>query len=213
VLIQARRFSPAVTAVMLVGALAVPPLLPQSFWTRAASIFSNEGDDTGSREARMELMQDGWRAFLEHPLTGVGAGQFQNYNPAWRQETWRETHNVELQVLAELGIPGALAFLFMLGRGVQSLGWTWRMLRPRRRQTRGDAIFADAAFEPHEREWMRLHVAACIAAFAGWVVCAQFGSIGYYWTLYYVLALITAARLVTVKRLAWARHDQTVVPA
>ena len=40
---------------------------------------------------------------------------------------------------------------------------------------------------------MRSHVAACVAAFAGWLVCAQFASIGYYWTLYYVLALSVAA--------------------
>jgi hypothetical protein len=44
-------------------------------------------------------------------------------------------------------------------------------------------------------------VAACIAAFAGWLVCAQFGSIGYHWTLYYVLALVTAARAITTARL------------
>jgi putative inorganic carbon (hco3(-)) transporter len=212
IVIQARRFSPVVTAVMLVGALAVPPLLPQSFWTRASSIFNAEEDETGSRDARMTLMQDGWRAFLEHPLTGVGAGQFQNYNPAWRQETWRETHNVELQVLAELGLAGGLAFVFMLARAGQSIAWTWRMVRRRRRPS-GDAAFADAAFEPHERAWMQLHVAACISAFAGWIVCAQFGSIGYYWTLYYVIALIAAGRLITVKRLAWARRDRTVVPA
>ncbi len=52
---------------------------------------------------------------------------------------------------------------------------------------------------------MRAHVAACVAAFAGWLVSAQFGSIGYYWTLYYVIALSVAAHEILVRRLAWAR--------
>ena len=33
-------------------------------------------------------------------LHGVGAQQFANYNPPGRVETWRETHNVVLQVAA-----------------------------------------------------------------------------------------------------------------
>jgi hypothetical protein len=52
---------------------------------------------------------------------------------------------------------------------------------------------------------MRAHVAACVAAFAGWLVSAQFGSIGYYWTLYYVVALGVAAHEIVVRRQAWAR--------
>ena len=55
-------------------------------------------------------MWEGWQTFLAHPLTGVGAGQFKNYNPPDRLEPWRETHNVLLQVAAELGVfgPGRL---------------------------------------------------------------------------------------------------------
>ena len=54
-----------------------------------------------------------------HPLTGVGAGQFKNYNPADRLEPWRETHNVLLQIAAELGIFGLLVFLLLLWQGVR----------------------------------------------------------------------------------------------
>jgi O-antigen ligase len=202
IVVQAGRLRPGLLTVALVGALVVPPLMPQSFWTRLSSIVNAEDDTTGSREARVVLLQDGWKAFLDHPFTGVGAGQFQNYNPPDRQELWRETHNVELQVLSELGIAGFAAFVWLLTRAGRTLFTTWNALRPRRRL--GGASTAEAGFTPQERVWMRAHVAACVAAGAGWLVCAQFGSIGYYWTLYYVLALIVAGRGILARRRAWA---------
>ncbi|MEO5823105.1 MAG: O-antigen ligase family protein [Vicinamibacteraceae bacterium] len=199
---QSGRLRPGLAALLVVGTLVATPLMPQSFWTRLSSIVNSEDDETGSREARVVLLQDGVKAFSDHPFTGVGAGQFQNYNPPDRQELWRETHNVELQVLTELGLIGGMAFVWMLVQGGRTAFTVWQALRPRRRLN--GAAEADPAFAPHEREWMRAHVGACIAAFAGWLVCAQFGSIGYYWTLYYVLALIVAARETLARRLDWA---------
>ena len=202
IIVQAGRLRPGLATALLVGALVAPPLMPQSFWTRISSIVNAEDDETGSREARLTLFQDGWDAFMTHPFTGVGAGQFQNYNPPERQELWRETHNVPLQVLSELGIFGGAAFMWLLARAGQTLFQGWNALRPRRRK--GGAALADAGFAPHEREWMRAHVAACIAGFAGWLVSAQFGSIGYHWTLYYVVALGVAAHQIVTRRLEWA---------
>jgi O-antigen ligase len=203
VIVQARRVQPGLAMAAIVATLVLPPFLPQAFWTRASSILHAEDDATGSREARMSLIEDGWRTFNERPFTGVGAGQFQNYNPPERIEPWRETHNVELQVLAELGVFGGVAFFWLLVRTGVTLTGAWRALRVRRRRG-GAAQEVDDGFAPADREWMRLHVAACIAAFAGWLVCAQFGSIGYYWTLYYVIALIVAARTITAARLGAA---------
>ena len=44
-------------------------------------------------------------------MTGVGAGQFKNWNPQGRVQPWRESHDVLLQVAAELGVgrPGGVA--------------------------------------------------------------------------------------------------------
>ncbi len=198
---QTGRLRGGLAAALVVGLLVATPLMPQSFWTRLSSITNADDDQTGSREARVVLLQDGWKAFVDHPFTGVGAGQFQNYNPPDRQELWRETHNVELQVLSELGLIGGLAFVWLLVQAGRTAFKTWQAVRPRRRL--GGAL-ADRAFATHEREWMRSHVAACVAALAGWLVCAQFGSIGYYWTLYYVLALIVAAHQVLTRRMEWA---------
>lgn len=204
-ILHARRIRPGIGVAALVGILATAPLLPPSFWTRVSSIVNQEEDETGSRQARKELMYEAWQTFLQRPLTGVGAGQFKNYNPPDRLEPWRETHNVLLQVLVELGIFGGLAFIFLLVRSGTSVVWTLRRFPPLRRRMRAAqasrAALAELAFDPVERQWMRVHASAVSAGFAGWFVCAQFASIGYYWTFYYLLALITAARHITTERL------------
>ena len=110
------RFAPIALAAVLVAT----PFMPSSFWQRMASIVDEQADKqqfTGSREARRIVMQEGIDAFLEHPLTGVGAGQFKNYNPSGRKERWKETHNALIQVAAETGLLGLLAVLVPDRRG------------------------------------------------------------------------------------------------
>ena len=134
IVLQAGRLLPSLAIASLLAALAAAPIMPQSFWTRVSSIVNPEDDETGSRGARVTLLQEGWNAFLEHPFTGVGAGQFQNYNPPDRQELWRETHNVELQILSEVGLIGFGVFMWLLVRSANTLFRTWNALRPRRRK-------------------------------------------------------------------------------
>jgi O-antigen ligase len=201
-LLQAGRFRARLVAALLVGSLVAVPLVPSSVWTRLSSIVNQEEDATGSRQARKELMAMGWRTFLDRPFTGVGVNQFKNYNPPERKVMWQETHNVVLQVLAELGMFGGAVFVFLMMRPIWSLTRTKRRL-PRERAPRRPTPATRAAalaFTPLEGEWMRAHVAGCIAGFAGWFACAQFASIGYYWTFYYLLALIVAAHDITLAR-------------
>ena len=106
------------------------PVMPSSFWNRMDSITNAEEDPTGSREARLRLIDQGVQVFLENPLTGIGAGPVQELQrPGDTVEKWRVTHNVWLQVAAELGIFGLV--------DVRVPG------RPRLpRELRGDAVAA-----------------------------------------------------------------------
>jgi len=213
---QTRRLRPGLGVAALLVVLASTPLLPPSFWTRVSSITNAEDDETGSRQARKDLMWEGWRTFTSHPLTGVGAGMFKNYSPPGRLEPWRETHNVLLQIAAELGIGGLAAFIFLVVRAVWALRWTSKAFahseekRPPPKGAGGAGtnefrVPVTDAFLPDERWQIRLHVAAMWASLAGWFVCAQFASVGYYWTFYYLLALIVAARELTLDRFEAAR--------
>src|SRR4029434_1904727 len=100
------------------------PMLPQSFWERMESITDESKDKTHTREARRELMIEAWHTFLEHPITGIGAGQFQNFNGPEKAVKLRVTHNAFLQVAAEIGIFGVAFFFFLIVRGFSAAWWT-----------------------------------------------------------------------------------------
>jgi O-antigen ligase len=139
---------------------------------------------------------------VAHPLTGVGAAQFKNYNPAGRRERWRETHNVLIQVAAETGIFGLAAFCFLIVRAFTGARSTRRMLE---RAERGNPLPVDAVLSPDDRLALRAHTVGMTAALVGWLVCAMFSSVAYSWVFYYLLALVAAARELTRHRLAAAK--------
>jgi O-antigen ligase len=158
---------------------------------------------TGSAEARRVVMEEGINAFVERPLTGVGAGQFKNYNPPERRERWRETHNALIQVAAETGVLGLVAFIFLIVRGAMAAARTRRILsRPRKRST-PDPLRLTMSDE--DRRTLYAYAAAMTAGLVGWFVCSLFASVAYSWTFYYLLALIVATRELARVRLAAAR--------
>jgi O-antigen ligase len=204
---MARR-RPAIAFAAVLAFMLALPLMPSSYWHRISSITDETRDDTGSREARQTLFRESFRAFLQHPLTGVGAGQFKNYDPEGREQAWRESHNVVLQVAAELGVVGLFAFLFLVARAAMAGATTRRLLKragglPSRR--RGGPVAADALVTPGESAWVQSHTSAMTAALAGWFFCALFASVAYNWTFYYLLALAIAPREILLERLGGAR--------
>jgi branched-subunit amino acid transport protein len=52
------------------------------------------------------------------------------------------------------------------------------------------------------RRSLSVHTVAMTTGLIGWFVCAQFASVAYSWTFYYLLALIVAARELVGDRLA-----------
>jgi O-antigen ligase len=175
---------------VLTGALLVAvaiPFVPASYFERMASITDPSKDQSGSREARRILMQESWQTFVQHPIAGVGAGQFKNYNPEGRLEAWRETHNALLQLATELGFLGPMIMLFLVWRGLKSVRHARRIL------VRAVGAGTLSASDPAVR-WMRAHLSAMSAGIIGWFICAQFASVAYNWTFYYLLALAAAPR-------------------
>jgi putative inorganic carbon (hco3(-)) transporter len=130
---NARMKPGLVFTVVLVGLLALPAM-PASFWSRMDSIVNPQEDMTGSRAARIRLLNQALGVFADNPLTGIGAGQFQNYDAPGMVERWRVTHNVWLQVAAELGVFGLTTFGFLVARAYSACFATLRMLRRSRRR-------------------------------------------------------------------------------
>jgi O-antigen ligase len=193
------RLNPAAAFAILFAGLVALPAAPQSFWNRMDSITNAEEDPTGSRAARVRLMEQGVEVFLANPITGVGAGQFQNYDmPGVTTERWRVTHNVWLQVAAELGIFGLAVFAFLVARAYTACFAVNRLLRgPRKKRTRATTL----ALTDEERTIMTINARGMLAAIVGWSMCALFASVAFNWTFYYVLALAAAGR-----EIAWSRR-------
>src|SRR5206468_8188516 len=222
-----------IVAVVVAGMLALPAL-PASFWMRMDSIVNAEEDTTGSRAARIRLLNQGLEVFAANPLTGVGAGQFQNYNAPDVVEKWRVTHNVWLQVAAELGVFGLLTFAFLVARAYTSCFAALRMLqRPRRRRAfshpavagaplAGDEQSAlnraglpanDEQLSEEDRRILEINAKSMIAGLVGWSVCAFFASVAFNWTFYYVLGLAVAGREIVASRRHVPRREKNTMRA
>jgi O-antigen ligase len=201
-----RRVRPGLGTTAVILVLCASPFMPASFWERMTSIVDDQKDKqefTGTRENRWIVMKEGMKAFVDRPLTGVGPGQFQNYNPPGRREAWKETHNAPIQVAAETGAFGFVAFMFLVVRAGLGARATQRILRRPRKRSAPDplaSVMSDA-----DRKAMTSHAVGMMAGFLGWFVCSLFASVAYNWTFYILLALIVAARELASTRLKAAR--------
>ncbi|HLG93872.1 MAG TPA: O-antigen ligase family protein [candidate division Zixibacteria bacterium] len=89
---------------------------------------------SGSVYLRLFLWGVAWRLFLEHAVTGIGVGQFVGMVGQYPEMKnlavfeWTHglsAHNLPLTFLAETGLVGTLAFLFLL---ISTVRFSWRGL-------------------------------------------------------------------------------------
>ena len=125
------RPSGVAVAVLIIGAvLAV--LVPDESWHRLAGITKLSSSQTmaqASEESskfdrmaaesavqRRQILETGLQMVADHPLLGVGIGCFNEvlarYEPQLRK---RDAHNTYLNLAAEMGLPGLLLWLGLVG--------------------------------------------------------------------------------------------------
>lgn len=107
-------------AFVLVGMLA-GPLIPDQYVERFMTTFVGKEREGSSKEHRLEIAGDAWRIFLANPQ-GVGIYGFAAARERQLGKSPMDTHNLYLQVLADLGVGGAVFF----GAFLAAL---WRQLR------------------------------------------------------------------------------------
>ncbi|MBP6902670.1 MAG: O-antigen ligase C-terminal domain-containing protein [Burkholderiaceae bacterium] len=108
-----------------------------------ARLDSSGLGDGGSRNGRLNIWRNAWALVLAHPWGGVGFGEF---NIAWSLTPFAgrptaffdHTHNLPLQLAAELGLPLAITVLALLGWAL------WRGLQ-RARHATGEAATSGRA--------------------------------------------------------------------
>jgi len=110
---------------LVVGILGLGILVasPGGYAARIASIVvKNQGDPRGegSREQRKQLLIDSIKTAFQHPVFGIGAGNFEATNG-----TWHVAHNTYTEIAAEAGFPAFILFMLMFYRAFHNI----RMVR------------------------------------------------------------------------------------
>jgi O-antigen ligase len=102
--------------------------VPQSALDRLATISDAFGGNRGANTEAMDslnerrgLVRDAFQMALDHPLLGVGPGEFQDYrvqkmrNPDGSAKHFIPSHNTFLEIAADEGFVGLLFYLTFLG--------------------------------------------------------------------------------------------------
>ena len=135
--------------VLAAGILAVTSfaLLPGNTLNRLGTLFGahDEGAEE-SGESRSYLFWTSVDYTVQHPIFGVGPGQFANFEGKTRVEegqrgNWHATHCSWTQISSECGVPALLFFVLGIGSAVLLVYRTWRQAR-----TRGFTEISNACF-------------------------------------------------------------------
>jgi putative inorganic carbon (HCO3(-)) transporter len=138
--VRSRRAAAVFATVVAVGALILIlgsfQLLPDVLTQRVTDFIPyirpfdvREVEVTDANFAVVERMahwQAGWRMWTEHPWRGVGIGNYEPIYPAYYIPPWKEplghAHNYYLNVAAETGLVGLLAYLVLWGAALWQAG-------------------------------------------------------------------------------------------
>jgi O-antigen ligase len=107
--------------------------MPVGYSERISSIFEGGNDPTGSIRARRELLQRATYLAVSHPVIGLGIGNFHIYSIREQR-----AHNSYLEISAELGVLGLIAYLIMLFSPLRRLRAIQREYQPDRDRSGAD---------------------------------------------------------------------------
>ncbi|MHB9112511.1 MAG: O-antigen ligase family protein [Thermoleophilia bacterium] len=117
---------PLVIPLELVGGVVRRFPIPE---TAAEFVEAAEVQPTPDRSV---LWNAAWKIWKDHPVLGVGPGQFRkvysNYSDNLAPDERLETHNIFLEALANTGVVGLAAMLYLLA---SALWWQFRLVRNR----------------------------------------------------------------------------------
>ena len=155
---------------------------PGGYGRRVATIFSPDDDQTGSAQRRKEIMLRTLQIAMRRPIIGVGAG-----NIAFYTDDEHVAHNSYLEVAAELGVIGLIAYLTLIFAPVRSL-----------RKIENETVDPKTQ-DVREFHYLSIGIQAALAAY---IVCSFFESIEYLWYIYYTAGYAVALRQIHAREIA-----------
>lgn len=180
-----------VVGVVITGALFTAiAMAPKTLWERMGTIWDSSsvyGDQIAasaeySKEDHIAVLKRSVQYTLEHPLFGLGLGNFQvaSGTQLGRPEAWIGTHNTFTEVSSEAGIPALGMFLALLSIAVRSMRRVARMRTPQR--------------EDFEQGLMARAAQTSLFAFA---FGAIFAHLAYEYYFFYLVALAAGIQYVS----------------
>lgn len=111
------RIAAVVVAVTAVGAFVYWTEIPSPTLARRVESTLGSREEHSVVDERVALDRSGLRAFLESPLVGTGFDNFRYVAQFYDDSaTLHAPHNLWIQLLAQTGLVGAVAFLFVIAR-------------------------------------------------------------------------------------------------
>lgn len=181
------RIGATVTAAVLLASVGTA-----QYWDRLDTLFDIANDYNMTDEiGRVEIWKRGMGYMASNPLTGVGVNAFPVAEGvisdlASRQAEgiglkWSAAHSSFVQIAAELGLPGIIAFLLLL----------WRLYAAARRISTSTSRQGPIADDE------RAFAQALIGTLIGYVVCGSLLSQAYSAYLYALCGIVTGLAIVT----------------
>lgn len=169
---------PLVAAAAIVVVLAMIGALPPTIASRITSVIDNFGvfdvrtvpltSENFAVVERMAHWQAGWWMFLDHPILGVGTGNYPAVYDEYYVHPWKEAlghaHNYYLNMAAEAGLLGLFALLLVLGLAFRGLLRRIRATAPDRRSS--DAALLDPPLSPALARALALGLLGSLAMFS-----------------------------------------------
>ena len=171
-------------AVVVVLGIGTAPFVPGHYWERLSTITNIEADSSGSAQARWSDSFYALEWVGAHPIVGAGIGQNMLAMNEVRGDHWLKVHNVYLQYAVDLGLPGLVLYLMLLGTSIRNAGFAQRV-----------AAYVRDARLFHLSESVRVSL-------IGFVVAAAFHPSGYHFYFYLLAGLALAVRAIANRRLA-----------
>jgi O-antigen ligase len=130
--VRSKRKLLSLAAVIAAGCLLWLSL-PQEYQNRYLTVkqYAEGGELDASNKLRLQIWQAGGRMFLDHPILGVGPGQFPTaFGTIYSGNVhgaWMEPHSLLLQVTCELGLVGLGIFSYLVFQIWKANRWILRI--------------------------------------------------------------------------------------
>jgi O-antigen ligase len=190
-----------ISIVLLVAVIFAPPV----FWERLGTVLDRSDTPTytaqvrsgleelaaeESTEGRLDLLSRSIQYTLDHPLFGLGLGNFSLASGAQHgaePNAWMGTHNTFTQISSEAGLPALALYLMLLAVAVHSMNHIRR-----------------TASQAPDGQALGLMASATLVSLLSFAFGACVAHLGYDYYLFYIVA--TAVGLKRIARQAATRQ-------